>query len=448
MIHKSSVAFVSLLSLSAVVGCGEGPAASSSDDQFNTEGPALAYDSYEVLFTNPVCADYPYDEPVPSVTGEMLTQKPKNVFCTYDDGIVSGDRPESPQRRLLEWIDDPETKEVFFTYLSFSNSTVMKALCSAIEERDVKVTFVLDSSSDRSKADALLACQPSDPERAPRFERRGHTSGIGYAHNKLFMINPGADTMKLAFSSGNMSSGVVLHHENWHFITLPGDTYFAQAHVCMMNAELDAWQSKTEYRNYLQECLGAIEAEPERDIEAFFVPGDNKAASKRLIAAINASWGMDIAAHRFSYTTMVNAIKSMQDRYDTPVRLIADDDMYWAGQGQQVGDNMSFEYYNVKAITNRGGEARWMETNHDSHLLHHNKFLIFDMGEHGTDAVWCGAGNLTGTGFTTNWENFYYVTIPEVVEAFRVQYEHMWNELATPANRMPRENVLPSTSAH
>jgi phosphatidylserine/phosphatidylglycerophosphate/cardiolipin synthase-like enzyme len=129
-----------------------------------------------------------------------------------------------------------------------------------------------------------------------------------------------------------------------------------------------------------------------------------------------------------------------------PVRLIADDDMYWAGKGQQVGDNMSFEYYNTVSLTNRGAEVKWMETNHELHLLHHNKFLVFDMGGEQADAVWCGAGNLTGTGFTKNWENFYYVTIPEIVDAYKAQYDHMWNDLATASGDMPTENILPPTS--
>jgi hypothetical protein len=304
---------------------------------------------------------------------------------------------------------------------------------------------VLDSSSNRTKADTLMACQPSDPARAPRFERRGHTSGIGYAHNKLFMVNPGAATTKIAFSSGNMSSGVVLHHENWHFITLPGDSYFAQTHVCVMNAELDAWESKTAYRNSIESCVDAVEAAEERDIQAYFVPADRGRASKRLLGAIEQAESIDIAAHRFSYTSMVSALKTSQDESDTPIRLIADDDMYWAGQGQKVGDNMEYEFYNTKSLTNRGAEVKWMETNHDAHLLHHNKFLIFDMGEEDTDAVWCGAGNLTGTGFYENWENFYYVSIPEIVEAYREQYTHMWNELASASEDMPSENVMPST---
>jgi hypothetical protein len=334
-----------VLASSGLAACG-GESVGTGDEQFATEGPPLAYQEYEVRFTNPTCKlyEFPADMEVYSEGGERLYAKPKDVFCGYDDTGPSSARPESPQYKLIEWIEDPATTEIFFTYLSFSNSAVTSALCSAIEERDVKVTFVLDSSSDQSKADQLLACQPAsgDPDRAPRFEARGHTPGIGYAHNKLFMVNPGAETMKLAFSSGNMSSGVVLHHENWHFITVPSSTYFAQAHICLMSGELDHYRSKTEYRDFMEGCLEAIEYPEEGDIQAFFVPADRYAASDRLLEAVSRAEKIDIAAHRFTYTKLIGGLKRVLDQYQVPMRLIADDDMYWAGNGNKVGDNLSY----------------------------------------------------------------------------------------------------------
>lgn len=442
--HRATAALFMLASTGLAACGGEEPG--TGDAQFATEGPPLRYEEYEVRFTNPTCKLYKYGETqeVVDSAGDRLEAKPKDVFCSSTDSSASGSRPESPLYKLMSWINDPETKEIFFTYLSFSNSAVTTALCKAITERDVKVTFVLDSSSDRVKADQILACQPPTAANKPRFEQRGHTPGIGYAHNKMFIVNPGADRMRIAFSSGNMSSGVVLHHENWHFITLGSDTYFAQAHLCMMNAELDHYQSKTEYRNYIESCLGEIQQPQESDIKAYFVPADRMAASNQLIDAVYNAEAVDVAAHRFSYTKLVSSLKSVLG-HNVPVRLVADDDMWWAGQGQQVGDNLSFEYYNAKSLETRGAELRWMETNHEQHLLHHNKFLVFDMPEGEKDAVFCGAGNLTGTGFSENWENYYYVTIPEVVDAYKKQYEHLWNDLATTTEKLPTENILPAT---
>jgi hypothetical protein len=448
---KTAFSFALVAASSCLVACGgEGDDPTTGDEQHLDTGPKLKFSEYQVLFTNPVCKEYRYDQEVVSNAGEVLEAKPRNVFCSQTDSAGSAARPESPQNKLITWIQDPTTTEIFFTYLSFSNSTVTKELCKAITERDVKVTFVIDSSSDRAKADQLLACQPQsgDPERAPRLEMRGHEGGIGYAHNKLFLVNPGSDTVKLAFSSGNMSSGVVLHHENWHFITVPADTYFAQAHLCMMEGELDHHTSKSEYKSFITSCKAAITAKEESDIKTFFAPAEGARASQVLLNGVKKATSIDIGAHRFSYTTLIKALKSRLTGSKPPeMRIITDDDTYWVGQGDSVGDNQSFEYWNVQNLVDIGAEAKWMETNHEAHLLHHNKFLILNMPKSSTtkSAVFGGAGNLTGTAFNENWENFYYITIPSVVEQFRTQYEHMWNDLATATEDLPAENILPPT---
>jgi hypothetical protein len=444
---RSQLATALFLALASpsLVACGD---AIDASEQHHSEGPKLQYLEYDVLFTNPVCARYEFgaDQEVFSNAGEELLAKPENVFCKKADGEASGARPESPQHRLLEWINDPETTEIFFTYLSFSNTTVLDALCTAIEERDVKVSFVLDKNTNKKRAEELLECQPGsgDAERAPRFETRGHVSGIGYAHNKMFLVNPGADTMKIAVSSGNMSSGVVLHHENWHFLTVPSDTYFAQAHLCLMEAELDHASSKGVFRPFVRECRAAIPYKEERDMHVFFVPADNKQASKTLLGAIEDAEAIDVAAHRFTYTTMVNTFKDRLDGEDPPeVRMVVDDDMYWAGVEDEVGPNLRFEYFHAKSLSDRGAEVRWMETNHNSHLLHHNKFMVFHMPGDQPPTAFFGAGNFTGTAFDENWENFYYTTIPHVVEAMQLQHEHLFNDLATVDDDMPTHNVMP-----
>ncbi len=425
---------------------GDDGGAATGDAQNFTENK-LRYDEWKVLFTNPECKEYKYETPVESNSGEMLEAKPKNVFCSKSDSKASGARPESPQYQLLEWINDPETKEIFFTYLSYSNSAVTRALCSAVEDRGVRINFIIDNTSDTAKAEELKACTAQDGSH-PEYQVRGHEGGIGYAHNKLFMVNPtesGTDKVKFAFSSGNLTSGVVLHHENWHFITLSKDTYFAQAHLCMMQAELDHHGSKQEYKDALRACRSNIEAPEETDVHVYFAPAEGKDASKALVSAISRAEKIDVAGHRFSYTTMLNALKSRLSNDGIPMRVVLDDDVYWAGKGEVVGDNNNSESYQAHQIEKLGGEVRYMQTNHGEHLLHHSKYLIFDMPDGQPDAFFGGAGNLTGTAFNENWENFYYITIPEVVEAMQKQYTHVWDDLASKEEDLPSENILPPT---
>ena len=51
---------------------------------------------YDVLFTNPVCGPYPYDEPVPAQDGTMLMSHPRDAYCTIADRDASGARASSP----------------------------------------------------------------------------------------------------------------------------------------------------------------------------------------------------------------------------------------------------------------------------------------------------------------------------------------------------------------
>jgi phosphatidylserine/phosphatidylglycerophosphate/cardiolipin synthase-like enzyme len=56
--------------------------------------------------------------------------------------------------------------------------------------------------------------------------------------------------------------------------------------------------------------------------------------------------------------------------------------------------------------------------------------------------VFTGSANLTGAGFRTNWENSYYITIPEVVQQFADHYVKMWDSMATGINDLPKEGIV------
>jgi hypothetical protein len=437
----------------------------SSDEGWRPDGKAdgngvtLSFASYDVLFTNPLCREYTYATPVESADGStMLTAKPKNVFCSHTDIAASAARPESPQNKLLTWLK-PLTAgdEVFLAYLSFSNAAIGDELCAA-SQRGVKVTFVLDARS--PQADRLEQCGGT-------ILLRGHSGSIGYAHNKVILINPKGTSpfMKMTFSSGNMSSGVVTHHENWHFIDVKRESYFAQAHVCLMEAQLSttASASKAAYRDYLNTCRGKITAKEEDDIKAFFVPSsdDRQRAERYMLGAIEDASNMDIGVHRFGHTGLVTKLREQLDAGQLAVRMVADDDLYWldpeAGTSAKIGDNDYFEADNVRSLEEAGGdnyEIRYFQTNHGEHLLHHNKYLIYRDDNAKPFGLVAGAANLTKTGFTDNFENIYFIKIPKVLEAFDTQFARVWDgekanpseqdpPIATPRNLMPAMDVAP-----
>jgi hypothetical protein len=437
---------------SIAVGCSNSDATEDApvegEVQNFTAGPKLAYDEYTVLFTNPVCKKYAYaeDQEVLSNSGERLTHKPENVFCAPSDGAASGDRESSPQKKLLSWIKDGETKEIFFAYLSFSNRVVAAELCNAIQQRNVKVTMVLDRETELAAANQVLACQPGngDASLKPRLELRGHDATIGYAHNKVFMFNPRSDNPRIVFSSGNLSSGVVLHHENWHFLRVPGRTHFAKAHNCLMDGMLDHYQTKNDYKTFIKDCRDASGVGEESDLKTFFVPGDGDRAGQHVQQGIRESSFIGINAHRFSYRMIRQELEARLAGASPPeVQLTVDDDLWWAGHGEANVPNTPDEYEMVQPLAQAGVKVRYMETNQGNGYLHHNKFMVFKTPQ--GESVFAGAGNFTGTAFSDNFENFYFITVPHIVEAMKVQQQHLF-ELATPQENLPATNVRPPTN--
>ncbi len=398
---------------------------------------------YDLRFTNPVCAEYAYEAPVRSNSGNLLTHKPKNAYCKSADEETSAAQKTAPIQKLLSWINAPDTHEIFFTYLSFSNDTILNALCEAITKRDVKVTFVLDSRTSMRAAKELLDCHSLAPSRMPQFFTRGHVPGIGFAHNKIFMINPKSNSeIKIAFGSGNMTSGIVLHHENWHFITTSPKTYFAQSHICVAEAEIHHAESGQEFKSFMKTCLNEIGVPPEDDIIPYFVPGEGAAATDIIRTSLTWATEVSIAAHRFSYTKLMHLLKEHLANRDFKLNLVFDDDIYWVGEKfARNRPNVRAEYKHVAELVELGANTRYMETNHNYKYLHHNKFIIFKDGVR--SAAFVGAGNFTGTAFTENFENFYYVQIPEVIEKLSKQYSHLFNELATKKEDLPEKDVLP-----
>lgn len=423
----------------------------------------LRFASYDVLFTNPLCREYTYPTPIETADGTAtLTTKPKNVYCSHEDIEASAARPTSPQHRLVEWITPLGAgDEIFLAYLSFSNKAVSAKLCDAAKA-GAKVTFVLDSMS--AEAEKLKACGAT-------ILLRGHAGSIGFAHNKVILINPKApgpadadpDFMRMTISSGNMSSGVVTHHENWHFIEVARDSFFGQAHVCLMDAQIDktASASKGAYRTALNTCRAAIAAPEETDIKAFFIPNrdDSKRATQFMLGAIDDAAQIDLGAHRFGHTDLVNALADKLAAGTLTLKMVADDDLYWvdpvAGPASQPGDNDELEARNVRKLAAAGGdgfEIRYFETNHGEHLLHHNKYLLYRDAQGQPFGLLAGAANLTRTGFNDNFENIYFFKIPSVLEAFRVQRARIWDgekatpdeqdpPIATPRDKMPARDV-------
>jgi len=391
---------------------------------------------FDVRFTNPECREYFYTKPVDSVGGERLKAKPKNAFCTFSDAAKSSSKPESVQYKLLSWIKSSETKEVFFSSLSFSNSAVRAELCRAAE-RGVKIRFVLDQNTELKEADALAKCGRDGAH--PEYVLRGGGEGTGYSHSKFFIFNPQSkDMIRIIFSSGNVSSGTALHHEAWNFVRTSVESHLAQKQICLMDT---LWEnedsSKRGFMRLFKECLSQIETPEEEDIQMRVSPFDGDEIAEYLRRELAQSRRLYVMAHRFSMTALVDGI-SARLKKRLPVQFISDDDLYWAGNGNfPENRNTLLEWNIVDRLMGQGMEARFVETNHWANLFQHNRMIVFDR------ELLIGSANWTNAGLRENFESFYMVQIPSVVRAYAEQFEYLWGNIATAVDDLPQENVQP-----
>lgn len=395
---------------------------------------------YETLFTNPVCETYHYGQDVITHSGDTLKAKPKNVYCKTSDERASVTRKNSPQYRLIEWMTASDTKEIYLAYLSFSSKNVKEALCRSLKN-GVKVTMVIDGGEGpeveiNKDAESLKHCGELN------LTYRGSTGGLGYAHNKIMVINPNSKSVvKVVFSSGNMTSGTSINHENWNFVTTSAKSYFAQAHKCVIEAMVESGDTKKNFADHLNGCRGNIEASPETDIQIFFSPVDGKEALERLTEASYKSNLIEGMSHRFSGAIAKLFSNLLQDGKE--VKFILDDDIYWSeALRKNVGRNTTMEAYKIyNDLIKKGMKTKFLQTNQNIYQLQHNKFMIFTFNRGG--AVFTGAGNMTTAAFTKNFENFYYITIPHVVKDYDDQYDLYYDSMATSREDMPRDYILP-----
>ncbi len=395
---------------------------------------------FEALFTNPVCETYNYDRAIITHSGNTISSKPDDVYCKPADEAASVARKNSPQYRLVEWISAKDTKEIHLAYLSFSNKNIVTAMCSALKN-GVKVKMIIDGGSGpevaaNKDAEGLKKCGDIS------LTYRGSTGGLGYAHNKIMIINPNDPKVsKIVFSSGNMTSGTSINHENWNFVTTSSQSYFTKAHICVIDAMVEAGDAKKNFAANLNACRGKIEAKPETDITVYFAPVDGAAALEKVTEAANKSKLIEAISHRLSGAIAKLYGELLKGGKD--IKFILDDDIYWAEKlKKDVGRNTKIEAFKIyNELINKGMNTKFLQTNQNVFQLQHNKFMIFTFNNGG--AVFNGAGNMTTAAFTKNFENFYYITIPEVVEAYNAQYDLYFDKMATKAEDMPRDYVLP-----
>lgn len=408
---------------------------------------------HKVFFTNPVCKN----------------ENQSSTFCTKHDYERNYLNPNGVFQSYVKILLREDYNKIIISYLSYSNPELTHFYKKVLLKSKPEFTIILDDpfekqpyklrkeilrkplsyeSFHQAPASEYLIKKNGQPISAlaqayellkfahenkispsPKLLLRGQTLGSGYSHMKMTYLENNK-SKKLILGSANLSQGIVLHHENWHMFTDTEDSNFVEVHKCILDLLISEPISYSK-KVYSKKTNSCTEKQNTNNYKAYFTPGQGRLALKDIKTQFEKSDEIWIAAHRFSNHEIISYIKQAMEEGKT-VRLLVDDDLYWVSHKSGRFLNSTYEAELIQPLINLGLKIKYVSTNQNEFLLHHNKYLIFIKNKQAI-GVFTGAGNLTHSAFTKNFENYFLSTKQEVSNSFFDQYKFMW-ELALEAN--------------
>ena len=348
------------------------------------------------------------------------------------------------EEELLAWINDPLTRYVRMSYMTFTSDRLAQALCEA-SKRSVKVDIYLQGQNIESLDTAvgvyreLLRC--SENSQTFHIWKRGTENWLNHA--KIFLVasddsqNPQQQRIRFTSSSANLSqSGLGLHYDNWLMFDTSSDNYLARENLCFFQG-LEAMvtpegqQNKGLFLNTLETCHKTIKlpADAQIDFIATPTPSNREKPLTILLGLIEGAKNrIRIAAHKVTMTgskkfPLVETLIA-QMKKGVKVDIVFDDDTilkHLRAPGSVELNVSKEELRAYEELSKHGANITFFDTNESAQIFMHNKYMIID-----DSIVFTGAGNFSSASLLgVNTEQFYVLTVPELVTA----YGKSWEEL-------------------
>lgn len=407
--------------------------------------PTASLPKVEVLFTEPLCKE------VVASDGTVLAEAGQHCYggqLGHEDDKEPSREQAGIVKKLNAWIDQArEAKEanpsrdvkITMAYLTWSDGRTYEAICKATAA-GVKFEGFFDQQSAGSQPPKLAtdsACKASqNVEIRYLGGRTDAQKDWRLMHIKMIIIDTGDASTKIVFGSANASSyATSIHFENWVFAEVASDSHFAQAHRCAAEAlKADSYEEnggsfKRLFAERYSDCIDDIVAKPDPKLSVYFSPDPQKTARDALRDAIEgAKSSVDMAIQHFSEQVLARRLRDAGRDNNVRARLVVDDDTFY-----DDGESGGVDYATYKnTLKDEGIDIKFIQSN--GYLTYgkqyqHNKYVIIDNA-----AVFCGAGNFTSVAFGSafgesawraNYENFYFIRLPEVVAQYKAHFERL-----------------------
>lgn len=408
-----------------------------------------------VRFTTPNCATYSYGADVVSRSGTLLPSKPKNVYCLpHDEGssdLASGPRAEI--RSLLSEMPISGASFALWVIDDGSDNSFSSAVCNASYTADSQLRFIYNSRAPTSVSsektiDRIENCLQTK-EHQPRILRYplGLRNGVRSMHNKIMVVDRADGSTRLALSTGHYLFGTTIHFDSWVFIEGESSDAFFRKQRCaietLSNNQLSLGPSYKQYFECLKlQKISRHEHLSPPEYSFFQLPYERKEFDNFFDHLVGESDEIDIAMSLFTarrfYAMFIDVA-----RKGVRIRLILDDDHYWASQGPDwcptcYVNHSKTRIWTQELLSLQTVQARFLETANQQcgggNFLH-KKDVVFK--KNGIPiAVLTGSLNFTPGGISQNLESVYFITNMELRRAFSSEFDRLFL-LGTSIDQIP-----------
>jgi len=374
---------------------------------------AYAQDT-KFIFTNPTCSQF--------------DTKPKNAFCTRADQTANQSQPNGVLQTVLSALKQTGVKKITLASMTFSQRDVAQALCNAAKN-GISVDILMDAGSETVVAEIAVSCGAN----LFKIGTNELEDARGDLHHNKFLLIEKETSSDLIFSTANFSNpGLSINHETWGFVSSANTSSIVQEHICLINTLKQYKSDLNLFRTQLNQCKSKIQNTNNNSnlIESLFIPNDSKKLVDEILKQIRSSKTVLITSNRFSYPPIINALKKSKA---LDLRLLFDDDLYWAGLQPPNSEKYKTERLDANRINEliqSNIKVNYIQTSDVAKQKMHNKFMIFD------NLVIVGAGNYTQGGMLANFENFYFIKDPDLIRNFKNQFEYLWS-ISNEHKKMP-----------
>jgi hypothetical protein len=390
----------------------------------------------EVFFTEPKC---------------LNDQNKITLYCDEGDDEVNYHAFNTPKNKIRHMIKDPNTRELWIAMFDISEPEILATLCDKLKFSDLKLKILMNHSKNSAFLNELVFCAKNNKQASVKLNFHRPDKYHNLFHMKFLLFNPNGllKEQKILFSSGNLTKGTYLKHENWNLLSESKiNSQLINKHKCVFEAFENSVSKKSEYREFFEKCTKNELIDKDLEIESFFIPGEGQSYLNKLQELIQNSNKIIIASHRITLKPAVIMLKNFLKR-GGKLTIYADRDFFTSVIDQKTFKTKELIY--LLQFYSLGAQIIAVNTNTRHSSLFHHKFILFDQAR--TKNAWAmlnGSGNLTISSLLehpwkikkqkisfskklrkTNFENFYFIENEKVSEIYR---DYLYKMPNTPIN--------------